>query len=495
VCAIGAANHLPQSRPPAKSPAASDMPSQLPHISVANWCSDGREGERMDETRSNSARSNSARSNLAHLYRRAGFGARPDELDAAVAEGYSATVERLLAGLSGPDPNGDKVPLPQLAVNQPSTAPGQDPAAKLAAGRQRQLARAQADLALQQWWLERMITTSTPLREKLTLLWHGHFATGFDKVRDASAMYRQNQLLRTMAGGNFEAITHAVAKDPAMMVWLDTQTDVADHPNENFARELMELFTLGLGNYTEADVKEVARSFTGWSLNRHTGQYLFRARLHDFAAKTILGQTGQWNGDDAIRIVCSRPASARWIAAKLWSHLAYPATPDDPAVAGLAVAYGRDLDITNLLRAIFLHPEFTGAKARSGLVKQPIEYVVGICRALGLDAAGKPSLVEVLRQLAEEPFNPPNVAGWPQNEYWLTTASAQLRLRYGYAVAHTADLSALAVLSPASRPAELAHALSIDGWGPTTTAALNHVAADPAALVALALSAPEYVLN
>jgi uncharacterized protein (DUF1800 family) len=135
--------------------------------------------------------------------------------------------------------------------------------ARMAANRQRQMAQTQEYQALQTWWLDRMIVTSTPLREKLTLLWHGHFATGFEKVRNARLMYRQNQLLRTRGAGNFEALTQAVAKDAAMMLWLDTQTDVAGHPNENFARELMELFTLGLGNYSEDDVKEGARCFTG----------------------------------------------------------------------------------------------------------------------------------------------------------------------------------------------------------------------------------------
>src|ERR1700730_3558020 len=155
-----------------------------------------------------------------------------------------------------------------------------------------------------------MINTSTPLREKLTLLWHGHFATGFEKVRNAALMYRQNQLLRTRGAGNFEALTQAIAKDGAMMLWLDTQTDVAGHPNENFARELMELFTLGLGSYSEDDVKEGARCFTGWAFNRATGDYVFRPRLHDAATKTFLGQTGPWNGEDVVRMVSNHPASA-----------------------------------------------------------------------------------------------------------------------------------------------------------------------------------------
>ncbi|MGH9123378.1 MAG: DUF1800 family protein, partial [Acidimicrobiales bacterium] len=192
-----------------------------------------------------------ARSNLAHLYRRAGFGATSAELDAAVTAGYPATVESLLAGLTGPDPGGDAVALPDLTIPQVPAGLNANtagtPAAKAAVQQRNQIANQQVP-ALQRWWLNRMIATSTPLREKLVLLWHGHFATAVQKVRFPQLMYNQNQLFRTAGSGNFETLTQAVAKDPAMMIWLDTQTDVASHPNENFARELMELFTLGIGN-------------------------------------------------------------------------------------------------------------------------------------------------------------------------------------------------------------------------------------------------------
>jgi uncharacterized protein (DUF1800 family) len=335
-----------------------------------------------------------------------------------------------------------------------------------------------------------MVATSTPLREKLTLLWHGHFATGFTKVRRAELMYRQNQLFRTLGGGDFETLTQAVAKDAAMQLWLDTVTNVASHPNENFARELMELFTLGVGNYSEEDVREAARCFTGWAFDRQTGDYVLRRRLHDAGQKTVVGQTGNFDGTDVVRILTHQPASARFVVTKLWSHLAYPLTPADPVVSGLVPAYQADLDITRLLRAIFLHPQFLSPQARAGLVKQPIEYAVGIGRTLGLPASGAALILQ-----NQEPFNPPNVSGWGQNEYWLNTATAQLRLQWGYQVAAHADLSALEGLPAGRRPEALAHQLSIDGWGQTTAAALNHVAANPKALVSLALSAPEYILN
>ncbi len=293
------------------------------------------------------------------------------------------------------------------------------------------------------------------------------------------------------------------------MYWLDTQTDVVGHPNENFARELMELFTLGIGQYTEHDVQEGARAFTGWAFVPATGDFLFRAGRHDNGTKSFLGQTGNLNGTDIVRTVTHHPASAPFVVAKLWSHLAYPVTTGDSVVGQLASAYARDLDITALLRAIFLRPEFTSAPAKQGLVKQPIEYAVGVARAFGLNASlqgagvaspagshkGAASVAAVLTALAQEPFNPPNVGGWPQNEYWLNTATSLARLRFGLAVAARLDLAWLTGLPVDQRVGAVAHHLSIDAWGQTTTAALNHVATDPATLVGLALSAPEYILN
>jgi uncharacterized protein (DUF1800 family) len=448
------------------------------------------------------------RSNIAHLFRRAGFGGRPDEIDRAVKAGYRSTVESLLAGLTASDPGGDAVVLPDLTSPEAGSA-GPAAAAKRAAQNQQYL-------ALQRWWLDRMIATTTPLREKLTLIWHGHFTSAFLKVRVAELLYRQNQLLRTQGGGSFEALTQAVAKDPAMMLWLDTETNIAGHPNENFARELLELFTLGIGNYSERDVSEAARAFTGWSLS--AGGFALRPRRHDAGAKTFLGQTGNWDGTDIIRIVTHTPTSAQFVVAKLWSHLAYPVTAGDAIVAPLAAAFARDLNITSLLRAILLHPAFTSATAKQGLVKQPVEWAVGLARAFGLTAdltaaapagtsgatppasptgrgSGGSTLSTILTLLAQEPFNPTNVAGWPQNTYWLNTATALARLQAGTFLGTHSDVAWLSALPVNQRAAALATRLSIDGWGQTSAAALNHVASSPKALVALAVTAPEYVLN
>lgn len=460
-------------------------------------------------------------SDVAHLYRRAGFGAAGAELDRAVAAGYPATVDGLLAGTGpAPDPTGDRVAVPAFAPYRRISKAGGAAQALAARKAQRQTLRAELP-GLQDWWLNRMIVSSTPLREKMTLLWHGHFATAVSKVADPQLMYLQNQLFRTAGTGSFEALTQAVAKDGAMMIWLDTLKDKKGHANENFGRELMELFTLGVGSYSQNDVVANSRSFTGWSYDRATDRYVFQARQHDDGTKTLLGRTGDLSGEDAIDIIVHRPESARFVVAKVWSHLAYPVTPADPVVGELLGAYGPSFDIGALLRAVFGHPAFLSPTARGGLVKQPIEYLVGAARALRLDAAGQrldpqsglpappatsvtattprartPRLATLATAMAQTPFNPSNVGGWPQNAYWLNTATALARLRAGQLLASQADLSSIEGAAPSQRPAAVAQLLGVvDGWGPTTAAALSRVASTPTAVVALALSSPEYVMN
>jgi uncharacterized protein (DUF1800 family) len=421
------------------------------------------------------------RARIAHLYRRAGFGARPDELDAAAARGYEATVVRLLEPHPGPDP----VAPPALVVTDPSVLAGaQRPET------QRQLRSDTETLIL--WWLDRM-ALANPLPEKLALLWHGHFATAIQKVRLAAFMHRQNQIFRSLGAGSFEALTQAVAKDPAMLIWLDSNTNKKGHPNENFARELLELFTLGIGNYSEDDVKEAARCFTGWTLDRASGAFAFHAPQHDDGSKTVLGQSGTFGGEDVITRITRAPASAAFVVAKVWSHLAYPVTPSDPVVPGLVRAYAADLDIGKLVRAVFLHPQFVSAQARTGLVKQPIEFVVGALRATGLKPSAHADVIPLLTAMGQTPFEPPSVGGWPQNGYWLSTAAALARLRFAAAVASRADVTALGAMAPSTRPDAVARLLSVE-WTPATRAALAKTD-DARTLLTLALVAPEYVLN
>jgi uncharacterized protein (DUF1800 family) len=428
---------------------------------------------------------NRSRRELEVLLRRAGFGGSGAELAGAVKAGWAATVDRLLDFSVADVADGVAVPTLEL--------PGLEPI-DLAARRAAQAQRNVEAQRLRLWWLDRMVTTSVPLREKLTFLWHGHFATALSKVQFPSLMYRQNQLFRELGSGDFAVLTDAVAKDPAMLLWLDSNTNVKAHPNENFARELMELFTLGIGNYTERDVTEAARAFTGWSYDRVTNAFVLRVAQHDPSSKTVLGQTGTFVGEDVIRLATTSSISARFVTAKLWSHFAYPIGPSDPLVASLAARFAANLDISELVRAILMHPHFRTLQTRTGLVKQPIEYVVGTLRALGL-RADDPKLLTQLSALGQLPFEPPSVGGWPQNTYWLSTATALARFEFATAISARADLSAIERLRAKNRPDAAARMLGITRWSQTTHRALGRVAHDPRSVLTLAITAPEYVLN
>jgi uncharacterized protein (DUF1800 family) len=428
----------------------------------------------------------STRAEVALLYRRAGFGGTPAELDAAAEAGFEDTVEQLLAGLSEPDRA--LVDPPPLAT-YPQTFHGHG------GNTWNQYVN------LIGWWLDKMAATTTPLREKLTLLLHGQFPTGFSKVGVPVFMFNQNELFRTLGPASFEALTQAVAKDPAMLIWLDTDTDVNSSPNENFARELMERFTMGVGTYSQEDVRESARAFTGWSFN-NDGQFVLSEWAHDFGNKTFMGYSGDLNGNDIIEIVTHTPASARWVSARMWSWLAYPVVDTDPVVAELAGSYARDLNMTNLLRSIFLHPNFRSSLSVHGLVKQPIEWVAGIMRGLGLRTdsfkkIGGPGYLQwVFTNLGQIPFDPPTVGGWGSNLYWLSTASSVAQLDFAQNVAQIADVTPIEEASGPDRIDTVGGMLGIDSWTNTSLAVLNRLRDGSAQeLLGLALTAPEVLAN
>jgi uncharacterized protein (DUF1800 family) len=440
------------------------------------------------------------RADVALLLRRAGFAATGAEVDAAADAGYAATVDAVMAALApGADAAADAIAVPDLSV---AAAPGKDaPVAQRQAYNQQ--LRQQA-AALVQWWVDRMIVAQRPAAEKLAWFWHGHFATSLDKVKVAALMYRQNQIFRQDGAGDFTSLTGAVAQDPAMLRWLDADTNVAAHPNENFARELMELFTLGIGNYSETDVKEAARTFTGWSFDRATLAFAERPRLHDRGTKTILGQSGAFDGLDTIRHITGTDASARFVAARVWSRYARPVDPADPIVTDLAAAWGPSRGVDLLLRSVFTHPQFATDATRTGLVKQPVEWAVGAVRAFGLaptaPLAGKVTVgtatTHVLAALGQTPFRPPSVGGWPAQAAWLNTAADQLKLSFAQALAAPAlaTPAGQALVAATDRPAQLAWLLGLDGWRPATAAALGQVARDPATLVTFALTSPDFSL-
>ena len=272
---------------------------------------------------------------------------------------------------------------------------------------------------LKQWWLREMVVTPTPLTERMTLFWHSHFATSMQKVGEPQLMYRQNLLLREYALGNYRDMLHAIARDPAMLMWLDGVANRKGAPNENFAREVMELFVLGEGHYTQQDVTEAARAFTGWSRNWQTGEFVFNPAQHDAGSKTILGQSGNFDGDAAIDILLDQPVAAEHIAGELCEEFISP-HPDPVAVQHLAEIF-RDnhYAIKPLLRALFSLNAFYDKSNRAQLVKSPIELIVGTLRQFDVHPSAWQPLVYEADGMGESLFAPPNVKGWPTGEQWI----------------------------------------------------------------------------
>jgi uncharacterized protein (DUF1800 family) len=339
---------------------------------------------------------------VAHLLRRAGFGSTPAELDQYSALGFDATLDQLLHPERIDDSATDQV-VPPFAL---------DPTDQSA---RRQIEQAKL------WWFNRLLTTRRPLREKMTLFWHGHFATANSKVNNPPLMLRQMQLFRDTGMGNFEALLQQVTRDPAMLIWLDNRENRKVAPNENYAREVMELFTVGLGNYTEDDVHEGARAFTGYTLDR-TFTSIFRPATYDAGQKTFLGQTGNFDADDVLGILVRQPATARFITTKLFRYFVYD-TPDPSAIDRLATTFtSSNFDIRTTLHDLFTGPEFLSSQAFHGVIKQPVDFVAGAIKALGSQNVGTDT-TQTLRLMGQDLLNPPDVGGWRGGEAWINAGT------------------------------------------------------------------------
>ena len=250
--------------------------------------------------------------------------------------------------------------------------------------------------AEQAWWVYRMMTTRAPLREKLTLFWHGHFATSFEKVDNSRLMHQQVETIRRHAWGNVRELTLAIARDPAMVVWLDGESNTKEHPNENFARELMELFTCGIGHYTESDVREAARAFTGW--HREKTQFAFSAGEHDAGRKHFLGKLGRFDGSDIIDILMQQPATLHFLARKLLRFFAAP-EPPEPVIAAAAALLDRTrLDVKWFLRELFQSRFFYSRECYRTRIASPVEFAVGTIRTMSA-VWPAPEVVEFLGRM------------------------------------------------------------------------------------------------
>lgn len=275
------------------------------------------------------------------------------------------------------------------------------------------------------WWLDRMYTTRRPLQEKMALFWHGHFATSAQKVKYSRDNYRINQLFREHAAGNFKALTTAVGQSPAMLEYLDNDRSTKEHPNENWAREFLELFTIGKDNYTETDIKEAARAFTGWRVRELEWDY--DERVHDFGEKTFMGRTGNLDGWDIIDIVFEQPETAEHIARKLWTFFAYE-KPEPEIVSGLADTFrSSNYELNPVLRQMFGSQAFYSEKAVGKQIKSPAVLVLQLCADLDLTPPPLGAAVRSMRDLGQDLLYPPNVKGWDGNQAWINANSLLLR--------------------------------------------------------------------
>jgi uncharacterized protein (DUF1800 family) len=369
---------------------------------------------------------------------------------------------------------------------------------------------------MRRWWLDRMAITRAPLVEKLTLFWHGHFVSSTDKVSELSLLMRQHHLLRRHALGDFHDLLQAISVDPAMLIYLDNRDNVAENPQENFGREVLEVFTLGPGGRTEADVVAMTRAWTGHGLDVPLGEassvYAFHPAKHDNGAKSLFGLPPRnWNGPAALTELvhgARQEPMSRFVAAKLFSFLAYPVTAQDPVAERMAAVFRRsDLSIRALARAILLSEEFWSPAARFALVRSPAEWVTAAHQATGELAST--TLAETnMDQMGQELFAPPTVAGWGQNGYWVSTARTWGKAAFAQHLRNLAQVSGLLGDTAGLPPAEAATSAFRQFGLVTPSAATRRVVEDyvvaaraagfgsrvPRDLVQLVLLSPDFQL-
>ena len=356
------------------------------------------------------------RARAAHLYRRAGFGGSREELDLAVSIGREAAVSRLVdydristegldayLSLFGFDPGGfGPAPFDRLAE-------------------------------LTRWWYLRMQYTPRPLEEKMTLFWHNHFATSVTKVGEPALMYQQNQIFRTLGMGGFGDLLMAVSCDPAMLIWLDNASSVKGRPNENFAREVMELFTMGRGNYTQNDVRESARALTGWTVDPSKNyRGFFDPSIHDDGAKTFLGNVGFFRPEDIIRILAARPETSAFVTAKL-ARFFIGADPSAELASRLVSLFAATAgSIREIVRAILLSDDFDATADAPDQIKSPVEFIVGLLRSIGAYTDGGSESGYVGLVTGQPLFRPPNVGGWKGGRGWVYAGAYLYRVNYAF---------------------------------------------------------------
>jgi len=422
---------------------------------------------------------------IARLYSRFGFGPRPGEFEQALKAGVASTKQSLL----NPPPI-DTGALALPTVTDLGKRPDPNTPEVIVFARN---LRAQSE-AIEIWWLDQMVATNKPLQEKMVWFWHGHWATSIGKVNYAMPMLLQNQTFRKFALANFNDFSKAMFMDGALQIWLDGGDNTVKAPNENLSREMMELFLLGVNRYSETDVKELARAFTGYQVSRSSGVVVYNANRRDTKSVTILGKSAVMTPEDAISHLVSQPNCAQFIAERIWYRFISSQVPLPASHPMIGAFAGRDT--ASLVAALVNSSDL--ANPQYEMVKSPVEWFVGVCRALGLTPSKLDSFTKLhsyLDKLSQIPFSPPNVGGWPADEAWLSSASAQFRITFATWLVGQADLSAIQERIPAARAAYLADLLGVVEWSPRTAFALREVRDVIPRLVILAICSPEYVVS
>ncbi|RKN74230.1 DUF1800 domain-containing protein [Paenibacillus ginsengarvi] len=347
-----------------------------------------------------------------HLLNRTTFRVSPQDVEAALSLGKEETVNRLVDGMPLSGEKKPVAPLEELSADGKPLTPDNI-------------------TDEQTYWLYRMAVSDEPLIEKMTLFWHDHFATSYRKVRDVRLMRRQNELFRRLALGSFHELVLEVGREPAMMIWLDANSNKKGKPNENYAREVMELFTLGIGNYTEQDVKEAARAFTGWGYDRNSGKTAFAPKQHDTGVKQVLGEKGNFDESSVVDVLFRQKALAPFMARKLLNEFGTP-NPPETWVAQVAADFAEKETVREVLRALLLSDEFYKPEYRQTIVKSPAEYVAGILRAFEIPPSK--SFIASMRKMGQELYLPPDVAGWDGGAEWLIASSLLTRSQFAESI-------------------------------------------------------------
>jgi uncharacterized protein (DUF1800 family) len=359
---------------------------------------------------------------VVHLLHRTGFGSTGEEIAACMALGREETVRRLISGEALMSNTPPLIPFDQMITD------GKKPLDPLQLADQ------------QMYWLYRMVYSEAPLIEKMTLFWHGHFATANYKVKDVTLMAEQNTLFRKYALGNFKELVRAIGKDPAMMIWLDVNRNKKNKPNENYAREVMELFTLGIGHYTETDVKEAARAFTGWTYDKKENKVGYNSKQHDNNSKTLLGEQGNLDADDAVDVIFRQKTLSTFLAMKLLNYFATD-NPSESWIQKVAEHIVEKATIGEVLQELFLSDDFYDEKLRLSLIKTPADYVAGILKSFKLTVTK--GHAQAMRLMGQELYSPPDVAGWRGGASWLNTNSLLSRYQFAESIAKQMNLKVL----------------------------------------------------